>query len=461
MQGEAILSVGIDVGTTSTHLSVSRLRLANVSRLLEPSRMVIEETQIVYQSPIYFTPLTKDASIDADKVAAILREEYGKAGIKPGDVATGAVIVTGETASKRNAAEVSRLLAGLAGHFVVASAGPNLESILAGRGSGAAAASRVSQSTICNVDIGGGTTNIAVFKNGDLLSAHCLVVGGRFIRLDQNWQILELTDAGREICRQATGKDWTEGETIGGDYALRVARYAAVMILDTVEKQDADEYWFSGGVAEVMQDRREEKASDVEYGDLGVLLGRSLLNLLRDRGTEYRIADDPMRATVIGAGTHSLQLSGSTVSVSRGMLPMANLPVVRVNGDIDSALANHDLRWSEQPLALYLPELGRMNYGELNDCASTLATAFRLHRGCAPLVIVCSHDIAAALGQLLKKLLPDTPHIVLDGISSSCGDFVDIGEPLANNQAIPVVLKELVFASTTSARSCAIQPGDR
>ncbi|HEY9793993.1 MAG TPA: ethanolamine ammonia-lyase reactivating factor EutA [Candidatus Obscuribacterales bacterium] len=461
MHGEAILSVGIDVGTTSTHLSVSRLRLANVSRLLEPTRLVIEEAQLIYRSPIYFTPLTKDGHIDADKVSTILRDEYAKAGIKPIDVDTGAVIITGESAAKRNASQVGRLLAELAGHFVVASAGPNLESILAGRGSGAAAASKAKQSTICNVDIGGGTTNIAAFKNGSLLVAQCLVVGGRFIRLDESWQILELTDAGQEICRQATGKDWQAGEIIGREQARAVAEHAAKTILDCVEKQSCDEYWFSGGVAEVMRDPGHDCRSEVEYGDLGIVLGRALLQLLHKRGTKFKISADPMRATVIGAGTHSLQLSGSTVSVSPGMLPITNLPVVRANGDIEQALRNYDLKWSDQPLALYLPELGRMNYAELHACANMLSASFRNQKGCAPLVIICSHDIAAALGQVLKKMLGPTPHIVLDGINSWCGDFIDIGQPLANNQAIPVVLKELVFASTTSAKSCAIPPGDR
>ena len=49
---------------------------------------------------------------------------------------TGAVIITGETARKENANEVLEALSDLAGDFVVATAGPDLESILAARGAG-------------------------------------------------------------------------------------------------------------------------------------------------------------------------------------------------------------------------------------------------------------------------------------------------------------------------------------
>ena len=136
MSIKPILSVGIDVGTTSTHLTVSRLFLANVSRAAEPERIVIEKREIVYQSPIQLTPLSLDGSIDAEAVAVFLQEQYQLAGLKSDDIASGAVIVTGESARLRNAEVVAEKLSHLAGKFVVASAGPNLESILAGRGSG-------------------------------------------------------------------------------------------------------------------------------------------------------------------------------------------------------------------------------------------------------------------------------------------------------------------------------------
>src|SRR5262249_57291066 len=117
----------------------------------------------------------------AEGVAAIIAREYEIAGIDRSDVRSGAAIITGESARLRNAEEVIHALAHLSGDFVAASAGPHLESILAARGSGAARASLERQNTICNVDIGGGTTNIAIHQNGELLDTACVGIGGRFI----------------------------------------------------------------------------------------------------------------------------------------------------------------------------------------------------------------------------------------------------------------------------------------
>ena len=57
-----------------------------------------------------------------------MEEEYRKSGFAKGEIATGAVIITGETARKENAREVLSALSAFAGDFVVATAGPDLES---------------------------------------------------------------------------------------------------------------------------------------------------------------------------------------------------------------------------------------------------------------------------------------------------------------------------------------------
>jgi ethanolamine utilization protein EutA len=55
-------------------------------------------------------------------------------------------------------------------------------------------------------------------------------------------------------------------------------------------------------------------------------------------------------------------------------------------------------------------------------------------------------DMAAALGQLLSSQLPGKALIVLDGVGTEYGDYIDIGQPMSNGQFVPVVVKELVFA---------------
>ena len=77
---------------------------------------------------------------------------------------TGAVIITGETARKKNADEILQAIAGLAGEFVVSVAGPHVESLISGRGSGAAQLLAAHFTTVTNVDIGGGSANSAIFR---------------------------------------------------------------------------------------------------------------------------------------------------------------------------------------------------------------------------------------------------------------------------------------------------------
>src|SRR4026209_2420790 len=137
----SLLSVGLDVGTTTTQVIFSRLNLQDVARAGQIPRIDITDRKVIYQSPIVFTPLIDTETIDADKLNQIVRHEYSTAGVDPSQVETGAVIITGETAKKKNADEILRALSGLAGEFVVSVAGPNVERLIAGKGAGARPAS--------------------------------------------------------------------------------------------------------------------------------------------------------------------------------------------------------------------------------------------------------------------------------------------------------------------------------
>ena len=124
MTGE-LLSVGLDLGTSTTQMVLSRLKLENQASAFAVPKVSITEKEVVYRSKVHFTPLLSDTRIDAAGVRAIVEEEYRKAGVSREDLQTGAVIITGETARKENAREVLEALAGLAGDFVVATAGPD------------------------------------------------------------------------------------------------------------------------------------------------------------------------------------------------------------------------------------------------------------------------------------------------------------------------------------------------
>ena len=107
---DSLLSVGLDVGTTSTQMVVSRLRIQNRASSFAVPELEISEREILYQSPVYFTPLLEEKRMDAAALREIVEREYRSAGIRREDVDTGAVIVTGETSRKENAAAVMEAL---------------------------------------------------------------------------------------------------------------------------------------------------------------------------------------------------------------------------------------------------------------------------------------------------------------------------------------------------------------
>ena len=99
---ECLLSVGLDVGTTSTQLVVSRLRIENRAGSFAVPEMEIAEREILYKSPVHFTPLLHGELVDGEALRLIVDREYAAAGISKDQVDTGAIIITGETSRKES-----------------------------------------------------------------------------------------------------------------------------------------------------------------------------------------------------------------------------------------------------------------------------------------------------------------------------------------------------------------------
>ena len=181
---EKLLSVGLDVGTTTTQMVISRLAVENKASSFAVPDMQITQREILYRGKVHFTPLLHAELVDGAGIRAIVEKEYAAAGITRQQVDTGAVIITGETSRKENAAAVLAALSDFAGDFVVATAGPHLESVLAAKGAGAVEYSQETGLPVLHMDIGGGTSNLALIENGQIRRTGCLNVGGRLIKKD-------------------------------------------------------------------------------------------------------------------------------------------------------------------------------------------------------------------------------------------------------------------------------------
>src|SRR5215216_1510246 len=114
-----LVSVGIDIGSAGTQVIFSRINLRRLGEDLS-SRYYVVSRETLYQSPVALTPYQDDERIDDAALAAIIDQAYEAAGMKPQDIDTGVVILTGEALRRENAQAIAGLLAAQRGDFVTA-----------------------------------------------------------------------------------------------------------------------------------------------------------------------------------------------------------------------------------------------------------------------------------------------------------------------------------------------------
>lgn len=472
---EIINSVGIDIGTSTTQLIFSKLTIENMATSYTVPRISIVDTEVVYRSDIYFTPLDSVSNIDADKVKAIVASEYQKAHMSPKDLHTGAVIITGETARKENANEVLSALSDMAGDFVVATAGPDLESVLSARGAGADFMSTENSNVIANIDIGGGTSNIAVFKKGNLIGTSCLDIGGRLVKVE-NGKIAYIYTKIEDFARKQ-GINIKVGDPIDKNAIEKLSDLMAKQLAMAVGLLPKDEFhallytndgkplaedikidgiMFSGGVADIIYHPSTE--NEFRYNDIGPILGRKINESNYFAGAKRYESVETIRATVVGAGTHTTEVSGSTIRYDKEVLPLKNIPVVKMSLEDEDNLDRFSQTLAEK--------INIFTGSEAYDCVAIAIngqkyTSFKAVQELAqsiigglkdyntpnvPVVVICEIDIGKVLGNALQVLLgPSRKVICIDSIFVKDGDFIDIGEPVANGRVVPVVIKTLIF----------------
>lgn len=473
MNSETVLtSVGIDIGTTTTQVVLSRLTLVNVMPGSQAPRVEITRKSILYMGDVHFTPFVDRQRVDGVGVRRIVEQEYAAAGIKTTDIDTGAVIITGEAAKKENASEIIHALAEVAGDFVVATAGPDLESIIAGKGSGAEALSKTLHARIVNIDIGGGTSNLAVFDRGTCIGTACVNVGGRLFEVDPlTHRLSYITEPAKIIVTELerlNGKALfpspsaaAELEGLRQCLAQMVGCVDAVLFGEAVPVKERplvmscemppgkiDGIVFSGGVARYIY--QPESQEWWVHGDVGPLLAEAFRQSRAFRELTVHEGSETIHATVLGAGAHTVNISGSTITVSPHVLPLRNVPAVYPEQQSDGRWtwisgARNFPRSLYRTVALIVPVLPDTDFTTITGVADYLAEELQAI-GASPYVVVAQQDIAKVLGQSLQRRLPGQELVCIDGIDLKLGDFLDFARPLPHEEAVPVIVKTLVFA---------------
>ena len=471
-----LVSVGIDIGSSGTQVIFSRVHMQRMSEDLS-SRYFVVKRETLHQSPVALTPYQDESRIDERAVGEIIDRAYNAAGIHPDNIDTGAVILTGEALRRENAKAIADVIAEMGGEFVCATAGHHMESLLAAYGSGAARASHELQAPVLNVDIGGGTTKLALVENGRVVHTAAIHVGGRLMAHDAG-RIVRLDPAGRQLAANA-GVDWKVGDAVDDASIERVTEWMADALVAALTRSPApgpvEALWltdplepvegiagvmFSGGVAEYVYEREAR-----DFGDLGRRLGHAVRRRLEAGRFPYPLlpAGECIRATAIGASEYSVQLSGNTVYVSSPgtLLPRKNLQVLQpdvvlgeaidparvtqsirrhfeafdlVEGQAEVALA---FRWQGPPTYQRLAALGQ---GIVEALPMTLLEA-------RPIFLVLDGDVAHSLGALLKEEWQVASEVlVIDGVSLWDFDYIDLGRVRMPSHTVPVTIKSLVFS---------------
>ncbi|MFD7898834.1 ethanolamine ammonia-lyase reactivating factor EutA [Streptomyces sp. NPDC059743] len=471
-------SVGMDIGSSGTQVVFSRLRLRRIGEDLT-SRYIVVRRETLYRSPVALTPYASDEHIDAEALGSIIDRAYNDAAVEPSAVDTGVVILTGEALRRRNAEAIADLLAERGGELVTATAGHHMEAMLAAYGSGAAKVSYDTGLRVLVIDIGGGTTKLAVLDRGEVVSTAALDIGGRLQVMDGAGRVVRLDPAGRRHAARA-GYFWERGDLAHPDETEKVAEAMADALVAAVTGDPPppdvaelflteplapagaiDAVMFSGGVAEYIYGRQSEA-----FGDLGRPLGLAVRRLVDSGALPFPLlpAGECIRATALGASEYSVQLSGNTgfFSDPGALLPLRNLQVVRpvvalgesvdagaVEAAVRHRLAALDAARADADIALAVPWSGPPSHRRLLAFARGLrdALADRTARG-RPVYLVLDGDVAMTLGRLLRdELGVRGALLVIDGLRLRDFDYIDIGRLRHPSNTVPVTIKSLVFGA--------------
>lgn len=470
-----LTTVGIDIGSSTSHFMFARLHMQRTARSLT-SRFVVVDREVVWRSPILLTPYSADEMIDAAKLAEFITAGYRAANIAWPDVDAGAVILTGEALKRANARAIADIFSRDSGKFVCAAAGHNMECLLGAHGSGAVRLSKALGRTVLNVDIGGGTTKFALIRSGEVVGTTAVAVGARLLVSDERGRIVRLEGPLVQIARSLGIEPRLGAPLAPGERERIVARMLAVLIgianrrpADTLTQQllltepwpaadlPIDAIAFSGGVAEYLYGRE-----DADFGDLGRDLAAGLRRALDDGRIPPELHDpgQGIRATVIGASQFSVQVSGNTVAVSHPeLLPLRNVPVVTCDLALDTiaspvaaetvraALARANIEDGAAAFALAFSWRGTPTFGRIDALARGIAAAVPgTFAAGLPLVLLVDGDIGMTLGRLLEReIVPHSNVIAIDGLALQEFDYVDIGAFLAPSDVVPVTIKSLLF----------------
>jgi ethanolamine utilization protein EutA len=431
-------------------------------------RVELDCAEELYRSEMVFTPLLADDRLDLAQVERLLDAWLEAGHVKAGELFGGGALLTGLTAQKENAPALVRLIRRRLGDTLIATADdPCLESWLAFMGSCAELSRQYPEKAIVNLDIGGGTTNIALGQNGQVMRTGCLFLGARHVQvIPGTYRIVKLSTYARDLfdhlhIAAEPGADLTRSEVdavltfyltlleavcTGQVEAFQspiVKRLEQVPFQMPTDTQDVV-VTFSGGVGELVYRHLQGEPATTHYGDLGIDLARRITQspIWTDSLRHYRPRSGG-RATVYGLLRHTTEVSGATLFLGApALLPLADLPILgclradATPSQISDVLAL--VRRSSRGGCVQV-RLGGHEASMVRGLGQRISQVLQEDAFPAthPLVLLVQENLGKVLGQYVTRWGALPLHLlVIDEVVLRDAQYVQIGAP--SDHVVPV-----------------------
>ena len=477
---DRVKMIGLDFGSTTSSAMVA---VAGVGLNSVTGRMALGDPEVIYRSDSVFTPFDGER-IDELRLKDYLEKWLDESKVKNNDLFSGGVIITGLAARQTNADAIARLVRERVGEAIIATADdPNLESWLAFMGCSSILSRHHPEQSIINLDIGGGTTNPAIGKAGQVSETGCFFVGARHFQFKPgSYRLKHVSYYGQKLMdyfsipkKKGEFLDSREIDKIIDFYILAleamvkgdvsffnnpIANLHQQTPFDMKFKQAETAITFSGGVGELIYQFAQEKKlpGTTYYGDLGIDLAlRIVTSPILSSHIRTLCPENMGRATVYGLTLHNTEISGSTMFLPHpDVLPLGDIPIVarlRINGDLDEVVHVFSIAQKSPKGACIqlIASPGTKNESQLLSAPSceSFATVkkqgIRMAEGLKrvsfsqdiPLIILAPDNYGKTLGNYATNWRQSrTNLIVIDEIPDRNAHFVNIGR--LHNNIVPV-----------------------
>jgi ethanolamine utilization protein EutA len=458
--------VGLDYGTTTSSGIIASATLAHNS---VTGRQELTDLREIFSSETILTPFSP-RGLDEIRLQEYLDQWLAAGSATEEPIFGGGALITGLAARASNAADLVKMIRSRLGNAPIAVAGdPCLESWVAFHASAAAISRAQPQRPVINLDIGGGTTNIALGQGGEVIRTGSLFVGARHIQVvPGTYRIVSLSPFAQALCNHL-GISREPGECLDERDVAAIVVFDRQLIESAISgRKDAFDspigrlhqqvpfelpmgmtdvlVTVSGGVGELVYAHLAGRgiSSTTPFGDLGVELACALLrsDLLAPSLTAVTPACAG-RATLYGLLRHTTQIAGSTIFLpDPALLPLRDIPILGrlTSHSTDGSIRDMLRLAARSPCgAAVCLEPGDAGASELAALGARLAGSLAAvgFSSMQPLVLLVRENVGKALGHYVTQWGKNSFKIlVIDEIDIRDARIVQIGA--LHNHVVPV-----------------------